>query len=456
MTTVTISNDVRITDYPLGLLNDLREKVDFTTSVRKRVYGQTTYETEWVHQLSVYNGVAILPYGAYPLVQSIFPNAEYRYATMWGIQEQWGRQVFAHEDRDSQVEVLDAMRQAFREKRYGFCVVAPCGAGKTRMALRMLGELSRRSIVFCHTAELLEQWRECAKVAFPDMGEPMLVHKGRIYHRRTDYITLALIQTARKMTDELALGYSVCVLDEAHHCPATTFADTVGKICSTVKIGVTASSVRADRMHPVLYATIGPIISRIRQDDLNREGVTMPPEIRFIDTGWHTTIDMADDYVAGITQLVNSRARNAIVAHAACELIRDGRRILVLSSRVAHLATLREAIMAECPGTTQLLTGKEKAPLRKLAMQRMRDGSCPCTLATDTLAKEGLDAPMLDGMVMATPFRDPIKAQQAVGRIQRSAEGKRTPLVIDFSDDNAVLQSQERARRAVYRQLMQI
>jgi superfamily II DNA or RNA helicase len=66
-------------------------------------------------------------------------------------------------------------------------------------------------------------------------------------------------------------------------------------------------------------------------------------------------------------------------------------------------------------------------------MEKMQTGF-PITLASEKIAKEGLDAPILDTLVFLTPAKDAVLIQQAVGRVQRSMDGKPDPLVIDFTD----------------------
>jgi superfamily II DNA or RNA helicase len=57
-------------------------------------------------------------------------------------------------------------------------------------------------------------------------------------------------------------------------------------------------------------------------------------------------------------------------------------------------------------------------------------------MATYQLAKLGLDIPILNKLVMATPKKDKTSIQQAVGRTMRPEEGKKQPVVYDLWDIN--------------------
>ena len=62
----------------------------------------------------------------------------------------------------------------------------------------------------------------------------------------------------------------------------------------------------------------------------------------------------------------------------------------------------------------------------------MKNGQARILFATYQLAKEGLDIPRLDRLVLATPTRNKVIVQQSIGRIQRPAPGKTEALVLDI------------------------
>lgn len=71
-------------------------------------------------------------------------------------------------------------------------------------------------------------------------------------------------------------------------------------------------------------------------------------------------------------------------------------------------------------------------------------------IATFQLAQEGLDIPVLDTVILATPKSD---IKQSIGRIMRETPGKlNAPLIIDVVDHWSVLFSMFRKRMVVYRE----
>ena len=82
-------------------------------------------------------------------------------------------------------------------------------------------------------------------------------------------------------------------------------------------------------------------------------------------------------------------------------------------------------------GKMQSKKAKEE---RAQALEDMRTGKKKYLFATYSLAKEGLDVPRLDRLFLASPCKYSAIITQSVGRIQRTFEGKDTPVVYDFVD----------------------
>ena len=96
--------------------------------------------------------------------------------------------------------------------------------------------------------------------------------------------------------------------------------------------------------------------------------------------------------------------------------------------------------------------GKEQ---RRQAIEKMKSGEETVLFATYSLAKEGLDIPILDRLFMASPKKDKSVIIQAVGRIERACDGKAEPIVYDFVDDFdadfKTLLNRFKARKTIYK-----
>ena len=90
---------------------------------------------------------------------------------------------------------------------------------------------------------------------------------------------------------------------------------------------------------------------------------------------------------------------------------------------------------------------------RREAIEKLKDGRIDCLFATYKLAKEGLDIPSLENVVMASPIKDKSTVIQTAGRVARKMEGKSCGWVHDFIAGWGVLQGMARKRKNIRKHL---
>ena len=71
--------------------------------------------------------------------------------------------------------------------------------------------------------------------------------------------------------------------------------------------------------------------------------------------------------------------------------------------------------------------------------------------ASYALVAEGLDVPMLENLVMASPVKDSRLVVQSIGRCQRPYDGKTIANIYDLVDDVSLLDKFIRERKKVYK-----
>lgn len=67
------------------------------------------------------------------------------------------------------------------------------------------------------------------------------------------------------------------------------------------------------------------------------------------------------------------------------------------------------------------------------------------------LAKEGLDIPRLDRLILASPHRDKATIIQSVGRIERTFDKKKKAIVFDLVDNTQFHKNMFKNRKTIYR-----
>ena len=377
-----------------------------------------------------------------------------------------------------QVELRDYQEDPVRlalELAYGV-IVAPTGSGKSPCGLAIIGQLGRKALWVTHTIDLAKQTLEAAERFLGLEGDQLgLIGDGK--QTVGSHLTVGLVQSLiqRPVPQWPGLGdVGVIILDESHHVAARTFREVIATSPARYRIGLTATPERADGMHPVLYAVIGPILAEITSQELMDADRILKPVIIPVKTGAKFGFerdlkqaqreaalkrkqgieprkvdpDAADGFNDVLGRLADDLARNQLISElVSCECL-AGHSVLVLSPRISHLETLYEMLVWRLgPEPIRTLTGQTRG--RAEIIESARRGDIRVLLATQ-LADEGLDIPVLDRLVLAMPKRAGSKAIQQIGRILRPAPGKTDAIVYDLVDDVGVLLSQWRSRRREY------
>lgn len=321
-------------------------------------------------------------------------------------------------------------------------LVAPTGSGKTVIAMGLIAALGVRTLILVHTRTLLDQ--TCAVVQ-----RCLGVRPGRIGggDDSTGEVTVATMQTlVRRDPAAVRERFGLVLLDEAHHAPAATFTDVLQRFAARHRFGLTATPERADQLHPLMYATLGPELWRAEPSEMVRIGSLCAARVVPVETTFRG--GRMVDRGRMIERLCDSRQRNLEILRTI--LATRGERALVLSERVQHCETLVELL--ESRGVrARLLVGALDVTTRAAAVDAVvRDGGV--LVATGSLVGEGFDCPELDTLYLVVPSGNATRTTQALGRVLRPKPGKPAPFVFDFIDvETPALARSWRRRVQVYR-----
>jgi len=149
-------------------------------------------------------------------------------------------------------------------------------------------------------------------------------------------------------------------------------------------------------------------------------------------------------YSSLATVLSEDTERNEIIL----ELLKECKNnyTLVLADRINQMYYLRDKI-----GYGNVIDGKTKKDKREQAIQEIREGKEKVLFATYGLAKEGLDIPRLDRLILASPHRDKATIIQAIGRIERKYENKDNPICYDLVDPIQYYEGMYKSRKRYYK-----
>lgn len=304
-----------------------------------------------------------------------------------------------------------------------------CGRGKSVIALCALCEQAASrlpALIIVHTQVLMEQWVKMIRTHL-NVG---LAKIGRIQGKVCSYqgcpFTIAMLQslTQKEYPGEMLRYFNTVVFDEAHRVSAPQFSKAAPMFLGQ-RWGLSATPTRKDGNDRVFRLHCGLVVyTDLRQD--------LTPVVYFIETGLRVDLSRyrmwRDPTKINFAKLVNTISyddeRNNLVHSYVRGAINKDRTVLVLGERVEQLLSLAQ----QYPDVAAPLVGPMKAAERAEAIRKQ------VVFATAALAKEGLDRPAFDTLLVLVPSTNPAWLQQAFGRILRSCKDKQQPTVLIFED----------------------
>jgi superfamily II DNA or RNA helicase len=200
-------------------------------------------------------------------------------------------------------------------------------------------------------------------------------------------------------------------------------------------LGLTATPVRKDGHHPIIYMQCGPVRFAVTAKEaadaspFEHQVLVRETEFLFLDSGEVSIHDLYD-------AIAKSQSRNEQIAMDVIEAVRAGRSPLVLTARTRHLDWFVERLAGSVKNV-HLLKGGMGRKQRKAVADALA-GVLPeeerVILATGSYVGEGFDDSRLDTLFLATPISWRGTLQQYVGRLHRLHEGKRVVQVYDYVD----------------------
>lgn len=336
-------------------------------------------------------------------------------------------------------------------------LISKAGSGKTVVFLELICRLGYKALWINNKKDLMQQALDRAKSNIVNC-EFGTITEGKV---NIGDITFSTIQTLSKIDlDVLKDEFGIVVCDEFQNFSGTPTKLTqaykvLSKLSARFKFGCTACLHRSDGLMQAGLDLVGDVIYEVPESEIADKIVRA--SIQPIHTKFVPMISLgADGVVESFTSLINEITcdddRNELIL----EDIRENKdnHCIVLSDRLLQLKLLKEklgyGLMID--GSMVSKKGKEQ---RREAIEKMKTGEEHVLFASYSLAKEGLDIPILDRLFFASPKKDKSVIIQSVGRIERICEGKSLPIVYDYIDDYdenfSMLKNMFNNRKTIYK-----
>ena len=352
--------------------------------------------------------------------------------------------AFQGDMRDYQKDIVQKYLNHVGGGGGGLLDVDP-GKGKTVMALYILAQLRRKTLVVVHKSFLMNQWIERIEQFLP--GARVGRIQGQIVDIDDKDIVLGMLQSLsmKEYPADMFDSFGLTVFDEVHHMGAEVFCQCMMKVTTLYTLGLSGTMQRKDGLTKVFKMFLGDVVHKEKAASEHR---VIVKAINYCvdDAAFNET---EYDY-RGNPKFSTMISRVCDYAHRSEFILRVLQRelaenpeqqVMILGHNKSLLTYLYKAIEHRgiADGSVGYYVGGMKEADLKASESRK------VIIATYAMASEGLDIKTLTTLVMASPKTD---VCQSVGRILRVKHGR--PLVIDIVDQQDIFRNQWYKRRAYY------
>lgn len=318
----------------------------------------------------------------------------------------------------------------------------------TVMAIYLMCQVAKKTMVIVHKDFLLQQWKERIEQFCPSARVGLI--KGKVIDVDDKDVVLASLQSlSMKEYDKSTFdGFGFVIVDEVHHTSAEVFSRALRKVCFTYTLGLSATIKRKDGLSKVFMWYLGDVLySNVKSSKRDVVDVRCMPYYS-PDAAYSREVYMMRDKL-NIPKMINNICEYEPRMEFIVDAIKDvmtkepERRVIVLSDRRAHLERLGMSLIAKGIECGYYFGGMKQPQLKESETKQV-------ILGTYCMVSEGFDCKFLDTLVIASPKSDVV---QSVGRILREEASKRkhTPLILDVIDKFSVFENQAKKRVQYYK-----
>ena len=435
---ILLSNIIEIQEPTKEILDYCKKELTFSNPdyVKKQRMGFSVYRTpKTISLYDSYQGNIYLPIGCFNNIWEIHPyKQDYVDYTTTKKADIKSNIVL----RDYQKPCTDALR-----KYVNGIFVLFAGAGKTQIALQCASELKQKTLFLVHTKDLLNQAKERCE-------SNLICKTSTITEGKCDTsgdIVFATVQTLVNFVDKREISqneFGLIVVDECHHLSTSAesvkmFEKCVNYFNARYKLGISATLHRSDGLQNTTKKILGDVIYELKKSEdktkfigyYENKPIIEVPAIRFqVPAQIHmlkTTFNVANRDVFDtsgrivfstlISNLALDYDRNKLILDL---LYRLRGYTIVISERTTQLECLHKNV-----ANSIYINGKTPKKQREKQIEEFRNGNYACLFATYSLVAEGLDIPILENLIMASPVKDERLVIQAIGRCQRPSGNKK-------------------------------
>lgn len=418
--TATLSNSIILQPYSKDYAESLREATTYHVidEYLSKISGTTKGKIVKNYQF-LYGGKMSIPIGRLNLIDT----------QLYKINDV--RTLNPVKLPDPKVQLRESQESVCNAVEDNCMINAPVGWGKTFTALHIVKKLGQKALIITHTTILRDQWAGEVRKLFGI--EPGVIGGGKIINIESPII-VSNTQTLVKVIKDMRNLFGTVIVDECHHVPASTFSNIVSGLTARYKIGLSGTLKRVDKLEVTFPDYFSDTIYRPEIENV------MIPSVYLVNSGLY--IPAGDTWQDRVTNLCSTPEYSKFILKLATTMGSRGYKVLVVGDRVNFLENLYDRSKDISVYVTSDIVGQDRVD----ALQKIKSGEVNILYGTRSIFSEGVSIDELSCLILASPVANNINLTQLIGRIQRTVEGKKNPVVIDpqLSDPSSKRQSRNR------------
>jgi len=309
------------------------------------------------------------------------------------------------------------------------------GWGKTFTALHIAHKWGQKTLIVTHTTALRDQWCDEIRVLFG--MEPGIIGSG-LYDVEDHFIVVGNVQSIVKYLDKINKEFGTVILDEAHHCPATTFSQTIDTFHARYRLALSGTMIRKDGKHILFQDYFGDIVYKPAQSN------TLNPQVHIVKS--NLMLNPKANWAEKINELTQNDYYRRFIAGLADYHIANGHSVLIVADRVEFLEKVKEYVGETC----LLVTGDTPTEERQLAKEQLLNKTKMCIAGSRQIFSEGISINILSCVILAVPMSNDSLLEQIIGRVMREHPEKQNPIVVDIQFSGWLDKKQNNDRLGLY------
>ncbi len=322
-------------------------------------------------------------------------------------------------------------------------LISPAGSGKTVIGLSLLPMLEQKTLWMTHTNPLATQVISRINKFLPSLKDHDIGIIGNGEWSIGNVITIALVQTLVRNMDkvrQMKNEFGLVIIDEAHHCPSTTFSKILTELAPMYEYGLTATPIRRDGLHTQMYQILGKILHTVPLEEVRKHGGIIIPKVRYKEL--KNNDQELNNYGALLKSLSGNTERTLEIVNDVVKEAKNGHISIVVTSRKLHAEELFKFLKIKLCAEVGIATGSYSKKDINKTISLLEEDKIKTLVTTSDLLGEGFDYAPIDRGFLCLPFRNATRTEQIVGRLQRTSDGKKDAIIYDYVDDHSLLKHQ--------------